>query len=78
MAERNWAGNYTYRARAVLRPRSVDELQALVATQDRIRALGTRHSFTDIADTDGTLVSLEDIPLALEIDEVRPSVSVSG
>jgi alditol oxidase len=78
MAERNWAGNYTYRARAVQRPRSVDELQALVATQDRIRALGTRHSFTDVADTDGTLVSLEDIPLALQIDEVGRSVSVSG
>jgi alditol oxidase len=78
MAERNWAGNHTYRARAVLRPRSVDELQALVATQDRIRALGTRHSFTDVADTDGTLVSLEDMPLALQIDEVGPSVSVSG
>jgi alditol oxidase len=78
MAERNWAGNYTYRAQAVRRPRSVDELQALVATQDRIRALGTRHSFTDVADTDGTLVSLEDIPLTLQIDEARPSVTVSG
>lgn len=78
MAERNWAGNHTYRARAVRRPRSVDELQALVAAQDRIRALGTRHSFTDVADTDGTLVSLEDLPPAVRIDELRRSVSVSG
>ena len=78
MAERNWAGNYAYRARAVRRPRSVDELQTLVATRERVRALGTRHSFTDVADTDGILVSLEDIPDALRIDEARRSASVTG
>ena len=77
MDERNWAGSYAYKAR-VVRPRSVDELQSLVATKDRIRALGTRHSFTDIADTDGVLVSLEGLPLALRIDEPRRSASVSG
>jgi alditol oxidase len=75
--ERNWAGNYVYRGR-VVRPQSVDELRALVATQDRIRALGTRHSFTDIADTDGVLVSLDGLPLAPRIDEPRHSVSVAG
>ena len=80
MEERNWAGSHTYRGRLV-RPRSVEELQSLVAAHDRVRALGTRHSFTDLADTDaadGMLVSLEDLPLALEIDEQRRSVSVSG
>ncbi len=77
MDERNWAGNYAYRAR-VVRPQSMDELQTLVATRERIRALGTRHSFTDIADTDGVLVSLEGLPLALRIDESRHSASVSG
>jgi len=75
--ERNWAGNYAYKA-PVVRPQSVDELQSLVATHERIRALGTRHSFTDIADTDGVLVSLEDLPLALRIDERRRTASVSG
>jgi len=76
--EQNWAGNHTYRARAVRRPQTMDELQALVATQERIRALGTRHSFTDVADTDGVLVSLEDLPMALEIDEAGRTVSVGG
>ena len=77
MDERNWAGNYAYKA-PVVRPQSVDELQSLVATHERIRALGTRHSFTDIADTDGVLVSLEDLPLPLRIDEHRRTASVSG
>ena len=78
MGEGNWAGNHTYRARAVRRPRSVDELQDLVASHDRVRALGTRHSFTDLADTDGILVSLEDLPVALEVDETRRSATVTG
>ena len=77
MAERNWAGSYTYRA-SVLRPGSVDELQALVAAHERVRALGTRHSFTGIADTDGVLVSLEKLPPALEIDEARRSGSMAA
>ena len=77
MVERNWAGNHTYRGRLV-RPRSVDELQTLVTTHDRVKALGTRHSFTDIADTDGVLVSLDGLPPAVRVDESRRSVSVSG
>ena len=77
MVERNWAGSHTYRGR-LEHPRSVDELQALVAGHDRVKALGTRHSFTDVADTEGALVSLEDVPRALRIDESRPSVAVSG
>ena len=77
MGERNWAGNYTFRGR-VVRPRSVDELQTLVAGQDRVKALGTRHSFTDIADTEGVLVSLEGLPPAIRVDESQRSVSVSG
>jgi xylitol oxidase len=61
-----------------VRPGSVDELQTVVAGHDRVKALGTRHSFTDIADTDGVLVSLEGLPPAIRVDESRHSVSVSG
>ena len=77
MGERNWSGSYTYGAR-VVHPRSVEELQTLVATQDRIRALGTRHSFTDVADSDGVLASLESLPPEVMVDERRRSASVSG
>jgi xylitol oxidase len=56
----------------------VDELQALVAAHERVRGLGTRHSFTGIADTDGVLVSLEQLPPAVEIDGARRSVSISA
>ena len=59
---RNWAGNHTYAAERVHAPTSVDELRALVVGAERVRALGTRHAFTDLADTIGDLVSTQDLP----------------
>lgn len=53
-----WAGSHTYTAREVLSPRTVEEVQKIVRAQPRLRALGSRHSFTDLADSPGVLVSL--------------------
>ncbi len=57
----NWSGNLTYAARELVRPGSVAELQEVVAAAaaagDRVRALGSRHSFSSVADTDGVHVS---------------------
>jgi xylitol oxidase len=75
--ETNWAGNHTYRAR-IERPRSVEELQELVAREPRVRALGSRHSFTDLTDSDGVLVSLADLPTAVEVDERTRTARVTG
>ncbi len=54
----NWAGNITYRG-TLARPTSIPELQELVADAPAVRPLGTRHSFNEIADTDGLQVSVE-------------------
>nr|WP_201470886.1 D-arabinono-1,4-lactone oxidase [Microbacterium hydrocarbonoxydans] len=76
--ERNWAGNLTYRASAVEHPASIDELQAAFARGGRVRMLGSRHCFNDIADTDGLLVALDRMPTAFEVNEARDAVRVSG
>ena len=54
-----WARSYDYTARELVRPRSVDDVRDLVLREPRLRALGSRHSFTDLADTPGVLVSLD-------------------
>jgi xylitol oxidase len=74
----NWARNHSYRARALLRPRTLEELRDVVAASPRIRPLGSRHSFTDLADSDGVLVSLGDLDTAIEVDETARTVTVSG
>ncbi len=66
---RNWAGNVTYAATGVVAPRSVEEAQELVAAEPRIRALGTRHSFTRVADSDAVLLSTEHLDRVLEVGE---------
>ena len=66
----NWAGNVAFAAAEVLRPSSVAELQDLVSHRRHVRALGSGHSFSPIADTDGTLVSLDRMPGEVEVDPV--------
>jgi xylitol oxidase len=80
MDERNWAGNVTYGAAALEAPRSLDELQSLVAGSRRVRALGSRHSFTSISDTAGVLVSLADLPDVgtVEVDEPSATATVGA
>ena len=74
----NWAGNVTFRAAGLHRPASVPELQRLVAGRPRVRALGSRHSFSEIADTPGDLISLAGLPPVIEIDSERHTVTVSA
>ncbi|MFC4495989.1 D-arabinono-1,4-lactone oxidase [Streptomyces ovatisporus] len=63
----NWAGNTVFNARRTHRPSSVEELQDIVASADRIRALGSGHSFNRIADTDGDLVRLDGLPPLVDV-----------
>ena len=72
--EANWAGNYTYRAKRIHRPESVDELRSIVAAAPRIRVLGSRHSFNEIADS-MELVSLEALPADMVVDRDAGKVS---
>ncbi|AWS41534.1 FAD-binding protein [Streptosporangium sp. 'caverna'] len=75
----NWAGNITYGAARIHRPGSVEQLQKLVAKSDAVGALGTRHSFNEIADRPGgDLVSLEDLPGQAELDSARRTVTVGA
>ena len=77
MDECNWARTHRYRAEKLHRPRTLEELQTVVSRAPRVRVLGSRHSFTDIADSD-ELVSLEALPADLAIDRAAGTVSFSG
>jgi alditol oxidase len=73
--EANWAGSYVYRARTIHAPETVEQLQELVAATPRIRVLGSRHTFSDIADSE-ELVSLAALPADVTVDGT--SVTVGG
>lgn len=76
----NWAGNVAYTAQRLAQPASLDELPSLVASAPSVRVLGSRHSFNDLADTPGVLVSLQGIGVDpdrdIEIDADSRTVRV--
>ncbi|HZA92456.1 MAG TPA: FAD-binding protein, partial [Gemmatimonadales bacterium] len=72
---RNWSGTYRYRADTIHRPRTVSELQALVSGGGSIHALGTRHSFNDVADAT-ELISLAELPGEPVLDTETRTVTV--
>jgi alditol oxidase len=76
--QQNWAGNHVYRARRVLEPGSTEELGDVVRGGRRLRPLGTRHSFNDLADTTGDLVSLRRLPRRLDVDRAAGTVTIDG
>src|SRR5206468_4054305 len=78
MVTANWAGNVVFSSREVHRPTSVAQLQELVARSDRVRALGSGHSFSRIADTDGEHVMLAGLPPVVEIDANAAIARVSA
>jgi alditol oxidase len=73
----NWAGNYRYRAGTLHRPSTLEQVQEVVAAAPRVRVLGSRHSFTDLADSD-ELVSLESLPADVAVDRDAGTVSFSA
>jgi alditol oxidase len=76
--EMNWAGNVQYGASRVMHPVSLEELQAVVATNELVRPLGSRHSFSTVADSEGILVSLASLPRRVEVDATAKTATVAA
>ena len=74
---RNWAGNYAYRAERLHRPTTVEQLRETIARAPAVRVLGSRHSFSDIADS-SELVTLEDMPGDVVFDHAAGTVSFNA
>ena len=74
----NWAGNVVHRPASVSRPTTLAQLQRVIAGADRVRAVGTGHSFNRIAETTGALISVAELPRVIDIDGERRTVRVSA
>ncbi len=74
--EQNWAGNHVYRG-IVQRPTTIDQAAAIVSSSTSVRAVGSRHSFTDIADAD-VLLDLGGLDRPASVDADARTVTVAG
>lgn len=75
-AERNWAGNQSF-DNGVARITSFSQLQRLLAQGQSVRAIGSRHSFSAIAQSDGTVVDLSAMAGHVEVDSTERTARVS-
>lgn len=74
----NWSEHVAFGASSSYAPASVAELQEVVRSAEKVRAVGVRHSFNHIADTPGALVSLRGLERRIEIDAAARTVTVDG
>lgn len=74
----NWAGNIVFSTDDLRRPETVEELQQVVRGAPTVRAIGTGHSFSPVADTTGTMVSTRNLRLPVDIDAARAVAVVPG
>lgn len=75
----NWSGNYHYGTDRVFTPSAVAEVQDAVRSVPHLRALGTRHSFNGIADSDVAQLStlgLRDVRIASDRRTVRVGAGI--
>lgn len=79
---RNWAGNVSATPARVVSPTSVGELQEAVrrAAEEglRVKAVGTGHSFTAAAATDGVLVRPQALAGIRSVDRTAGTVTVAA
>jgi xylitol oxidase len=75
---RNWAGTHEYTAPRIVSASTVDEVQSALAAGGRVHALGTRHSFTDLPDTTGTLIDLAGLTGGFALDPDAATVEVAA
>ncbi len=76
VAETNWATSYEYTAPRIVVAETIDDVRRVVDA--RVKALGTRHAFTDLTDTAGTLVDVTRIQPAYALDLETPAVTVGA
>ena len=75
---RNWAGNIEYSTDRVQASTSLEQVQDYVKTQRKLKVLGTRHCFNNIADSKDAFLSLKPMDHVIAIDPAKHTVTVAG
>jgi len=75
---RNWAGNVEYSTDRVQTFDSLEQLQDCVKKEIKLKVLGTRHCFNNIADSKDLLLSLRPMDNVIAIDPTKRTVTVAA
>ena len=75
---KNWAGNLTYSTDNVHYPATVEQVQEVVQKCRKLKALGSQHSFNNIADSTYNQVSTKNMNKVVALDKAANTVTVEG
>lgn len=74
----NWSGNITYGTDRLKEADSLDQVRALVAKEQKLKVLGTRHCFNSIADSRDNLLSLKPMHEVVALDAKARTATVQA
>lgn len=74
----NWAGNYQYSTDRLYPSNSLEQVQQLVRKHDKLKVLGTRHCFNNIADSTNNLISLRPMDQVVALDPEARAVTIDA
>ena len=75
---KNWAGNLQYSTHNISYPQSAEEVQQLVKKYPRMKVLGSRHCFNNIADSKDQLVGMKNMNKVISLDTKSHTVTIEG
>ncbi|MDB5136658.1 MAG: FAD-binding protein [Mucilaginibacter sp.] len=75
---KNWAGNIIFSTDNVQYPHTVEEVQQVVKSKAKLKALGTRHCFNTIADSKDDLLCTKEMNKVVSLDAAGRTVTVEG
>jgi xylitol oxidase len=74
----NWAGNLEYSTDHLYAAKSLEQVQDFVKKQARLKVLGSRHCFNNIADSKDTFLSLKPLDQIVSLDPQARTVTVDA
>jgi alditol oxidase len=75
---KNWAGNLEYSTGRLYTATSIEQVRDYVKKETKLKVLGTRHCFNDIADSKDSFLSLKPMNEVIAIDPAKHTVTVAG
>jgi xylitol oxidase len=75
---KNWAGNLDYGTDRLYDATSLEQVQDYVKKENRLKVLGTRHCFNNIADSKDGFLSLKMMDKVIAVDLAKHTVAVAA
>jgi xylitol oxidase len=75
---KNWAGNLEYSTDRLYAATSLQQIRDYVKKENKLKVLGTRHCFNNIADSKDSLLSLKPMNEVIAIDPAARTVTVAA